>query len=301
MNKITLVFCFITIFCFSASAQKPVQIWGDNPISSKMRRSKVTVFKARENPSGMSVIVCPGGSYQLLSKKKEGYNVARWLNDNNITAFVLFYRVGLFGNHHPAMIQDLQRAIQLVKENSEEYSIAPDKTGVMGFSAGGHLAGTAGTYFDKNFLEGLGIMPQVSMRPAFVGMIYPVVTMTDNSIVHKRSRRKLLSSAYHPDLREMMSLELNVRPDMPPVFLVHCRDDKTVDYRNATTYGTTLQEKGVSHFFKLYDESGHGFGVNPPKGKGSKEAQQWTQLFIPWLEETMRIQLITETSQQQVL
>ena len=284
MNKITLVVFFITFIRLSASAQEHVQIWGDNLVSSKMNRSKLVVFKAKENPSGISVIICPGGSYHLLDKKEEGYKTARWLNDNGITAFVLFYRVGRFGNRHPAMIQDLQRAMQLVKENSEEYGIDPDKTGVMGFSAGGHLAGTAGVYFDKNFLEELDITPEVSMRPTFVAMIYPVITMTNDSIVHKKSRKNLLSGIYSPEIAQMMSLERNVRPDMPPVFLIHCKEDKTVDYRNATDYEMALKEKGVPHFFKLYNEPGHGFGVNPKKGRGAGEAPLWTQLFIPWLE-----------------
>jgi len=258
-----------------------------------MNRSKLAVYKAKENPSGVSVIICPGGSYRYLARKTEGRQVAKWLNDNNITAFVLFYRIGLFGNHYPAMIQDLQRAMQLVKENSEEYGIDPDKVGVMGFSAGGHLVGTAGTYFDRNFMENLHITPSVSMRPAFVTMIYPVVSMTNDSIVHGRSRRNLLSRKYSPELARMMSLEYNVRPDMPPVFLIQCIGDKTVNYHNAENYNTALKEKNIPHFYKLYNEPGHGFGTNPKKGKGAGQAPLWTRLFIPWLEETMHIQLKT--------
>ena len=285
------------LFSISLSAQQEIKIWGDNPVSGKMKRSILTVFQAKENPSGISVIVCPGGSYRYLDKKGEGYKVAQWLNENNITAFVLFYRRGLFGNRHPAMIQDLQRAKQIVKENSQKFDVNPDKIGVMGFSAGGHLAGTAGTYFDINFLEEFGVTPQVCLRPSFVSMIYPVVTMTDESIVHTKSRKNLLSSAYSSELARKMSLELNVRRDMPPVFLVHCIDDKTVDYRNATNYMARLQEKGVSNFFELYNECGHGFGVNPKMREGANEAPLWTQLFISWIEETLSIQLKSETFQ----
>ena len=296
MNKITFVFCFIAFIGLSAYAQKPVHIWGDAPVSPKMNRSKLTVFKPCENPSGISVIICPGGSYKLLDKKGEGYNIAQWLNDNSITAFVLFYRVGSFGNRHPAMIQDLQRAIQLVKENSNEYGINPDRLGVMGFSAGGHLAGTAATYFDKNFLEDLGITPQVSLRPAFVSMIYPVVTMTNDSIVHEKSRKNLLSDTCTPELAQMMSLENNVRADMPPVFLVQCKDDKTVDYRNADNYVIALKEKGVPYFYKLYDESGHGFGIS----KGAGEARLWYQFFIPWLEDSIQQNIHTTKQEKPV-
>jgi acetyl esterase/lipase len=282
MNKI--IFCFLILLVGTSTlAQESIKIWGDNPVSSKMNQATLTVFKAQENPSGISVIICPGGSYRYLDRKNEGTEVAQWLNDNNITAFVLFYRRGLLGNRHPAMIQDLQRAMQLVKENSQNYGIDPDKVGLMGFSAGGHLVGTAGTYFDINFLEEFGITPQVSMRPAFVTMIYPVISMTNESIVHQKSRRNLLSKTYSPELAQKMSLEYNVRPDMPPVFLVHCVGDKVVDYRNAVNYAAALTEKGVPHVFKLYDEPGHGFGINPKKGRS---AGLWTQFFIPWLEET---------------
>jgi acetyl esterase/lipase len=281
------------LFCTTIFSQQVIKIWGKHPVSRKMHRSKLTVFKAKENMSGISVIICPGGSYQLLAKKKEGYKVAQWLNENGITAFVLSYRVGLFGNHHPAMIQDLQRTIQLIKENADDYNINPDKVGVMGFSAGGHLVGTAGTYFDTNFMESLGIVPQTSIRPAFIAMIYPVITMTNDSIVHKRSRRKLLSTQFKqlPELAQMMSLEQNVRSDMPPVFLIHCKDDKTVNYYNSLYYNAALAEKNVPHCFKLYDKSGHGFGIKPDQRHNIIEAALWTQLFIPWIEDIMNVQL----------
>ena len=285
-----ILFCYIMFAGLVSSAQTSIQIWGAHPVSNKQNRSQMIVFKAKENPSGISVIICPGGSYSYLDRKNEGTEVARWLNDNNITAFVLYYRVGMNGNQHPAMIQDLQRAMQIVKENSHNYGIDPDKVGVMGFSAGGHLAGMAGTYFDTNFLEEFGITPQVSMRPAFVTMIYPVVSMFNEDIVHQKSRKNLLSRKYSPELAKKTSLEYNVSPDNPPVFLVHCVGDKVVNYLNSVKYADALTEKGVPHVIKLYDESGHGFGINPKKGKGAEQAPLWTQFFIPWLKEIMNVE-----------
>ena len=286
-NKIIVLVCFIVAAGLSASAQKTIKIWGENPVSSKMNRAKMLVYKAKENPSGISVIICPGGSYCYLGKNVEGKEIAKWLNKNNITAFVLHYRVGMYGNHHPAMIQDLQRVTQLVKENCATYGIDPNKVGMMGFSAGGHLVGTASVCFDTNFLEELGVTPHVSMRPAFTAMIYPVISMTNDSIVHEKTRKNLLSEIYAPELAQMMSLENTVRADMPPVFLIQCMGDKTVDYRNAESYAAALKEKGALLFYKLYHEPGHGFGIR----KGTGEVRQWYRLFIPWLEKTMQVQL----------
>ncbi len=285
MRIITILFPLLLSITLQAQT---IKIWGENPASSKMKRPELTVFKATENPTGISVIICPGGSYRYMGIKHEGYEVAEWLNKQGITAFVLRYRTGFYGNHHPAMIQDLQRAIQFVKENSLEYNIDTARVGLIGFSAGGHLVGTAATYFDANFMAPLGIHPKVSLRPAFVAMIYPVISMTD-SIAHKRSRKNLLTKHYTPEMAHMMSLEQNVRADMPPVFLIQCKGDKTVDYRNAVCYDAALTSKNVLHYFKLYDEEGHGFGINPKRGNG--KAPLWNLDFIPWLEKIEQVQI----------
>jgi acetyl esterase/lipase len=170
------------------------------------------------------------------------------------------------GNHHPAMFQDLERAMQLVKENSKEYGINPDKIGVMGFSAGGHLAGMAAIY----------------SKPHFAAMIYPVVSM-ENSICHKRSRRNLLGRRCSEELKQEMSLEKNVHPDTPPIFLMHCTGDKKVDYRNSVIFDKALTENNIKHKFLLFDEKGHGghgFGIRP-NGK----ATGWIDTFLEWVFE----------------
>ncbi|MDR3193896.1 MAG: alpha/beta hydrolase [Tannerella sp.] len=249
-----------------------------------MKRTEMTAYIAGENSTGVAVIICPGGSYCYLGMNGEGHRVAKWLQENGISAFVLRYRVGMYGNRYPAMIQDLQRAIQIVREDYADRGVVPEKVGVMGFSAGGHLAGTAATYFETDYLESAGIQTRVSLRPAFVAMIYPVVSMTD-SIVHKKSRRNLLGRHYTEDLRHRMSLEQNVRQDMPPVFLIHCRRDRTVDCRNAICYQQALTAKQVPCAFTLYDEKGHGFGINCKHIE--KHATAWTEIFIPWLQEIL--------------
>jgi acetyl esterase/lipase len=202
------------------------------------------------------------------------------LNGKGIAAFVLHYRTARFDNHHPAMIQDLQRSMQIVKENADKFKINPTKVGVMGFSAGGHLAGMAAEYFDTDFIANKGLQPLVDIKPYFAAMIYPVVSMED-SICHKKSRKNLLGKHFSPEQANMMSLEKNMRPDMPPVFLLHCIGDKTVDYRNSTVLDKALTEINVAHKFMLLDESkhgGHGFGIQPI-GKTAG----WIDEFIKWI------------------
>jgi acetyl esterase/lipase len=282
MNKIVFIYFFV---CFTftnifAFAQKTVKCWKENP-TYKQKWSELTAFLPdAPDSSGASVIICPGGSYYWLDMNNEGCDVAKYLCSKGITAFVLRYRTAMGDSHHPAMIQDLQRAMQLVKENAEHYGVHPEKIGVMGFSAGGHLAGTQAEYFDVDFIGGSEkITP---LKPSFAAIIYPVVSMTDEEIVHKKSRKNLLGKKYSPELAKMMSLEKNVRADMPPVFLLHCTGDKTVDYRNSVLMDKALTEKNVPHKFLLLDEKGcggHGFGIRP-NGK----ATGWIDEFLKWLQ-----------------
>lgn len=270
------------LFCVSKvhlASQNTIKLWDNLSATKKMKQSEMTVFIAENNPDGTAVIICPGGSYCYLGFKNEGIKVAKWFQKNGISAFVLRYRVGMYKNRHPAMIQDLQRAIQIVRENYSVYNIDTCKVGVVGFSAGGHLAGTAATYYNINFMEELGVETTVSLRPDFVAMIYPVVSMTD-SIGHKKSRRNLLGSNYTPELQKMMSLEQNVHSGIPPVFMIQCTKDQTVDYRNAFYYKDALRKKGVRCDFTLYDEKGHGFGIDPDSDK----APSWINRFTPWLK-----------------
>jgi acetyl esterase/lipase len=155
----------------------------------------------------------------------------------------------------------------------------------MGFSAGGHLAGTAATYFDTSFVDLPATAPKSLLRPTFAAMIYPVVTMSNEATVHKKSRKNLLTKRYTPQLAQMFSLEQNVRPDMPPIFVLHCTGDKTVHYRNSLSLDSALTAQGVPHKLLLFDESGHGghgFGIQP-NGKTTG----WQTIFLEWLKSTI--------------
>lgn len=230
-----------------------------------------------------AVIVCPGGSYCWHDYDTEGTEVAEWLRDNGIVAFVLKYPVQgkfqyvthsrlVFGGHrHPDMINSIQGAIRYVREHAADYGVSPQRIGCMGFSAGGHLVMSSAEFFYG---------PEV--RPDFVAPIYPVVSMSDRS-THKRSRRALLGETgkRSKTLRDSLSLERHVPANCPPVFLVNCKDDPVVRYRNSVLLDSALTAQGINHKYILYETGGHGFGASATKG--TAECRQWKGEFLRWL------------------
>lgn len=273
--------CFVVILCFVCSlcCSAQINIWEG---TSCRKYVELTPYIA-EKSNAPAVIVCPGGSYYWHDMQTEGHEVAKWLQANGISAFVLKYRTAkatafvfgyrlIFrGNRYPDPQDDLRRTIQLLKERSEEYGIDTTKIGAMGFSAGGHLVMSAAELFDNNDC------------PTFVVPIYPVVTMTA-PCVHKRSRRGLLgdNKTRNKELRERLSLEKNVPDNCPPVFLVNCVDDPIVDYHNSELLDSALTAKGIVHQYLQYQTGGHGFGASDIKG--SAECRAWRNEFIKWFE-----------------
>lgn len=226
-----------------------------------------------------AVIVCPGGSYFWLDSTTEGDSVGCTLAQAGIAAYVLHYRTGgilpfithsglLFpSHHHPMPLEDVQEAIRQVRSLGKYKRI-----GVMGFSAGGHLALSA------------AIFGQDSLRPDFIAPCYPVVTMSQ-PCVHTRSRRGLLGEwkKHSQRMRDSLSLEHHVTPDMPPVFLMNCVDDPVVDYRNSVLMDSALTAHHVNHRYIQYKTGGHGFGTT--WSKTSEEASHWFAEFLAWLRE----------------
>ena len=244
-----------------------------------------------EHPTGLGVIVCPGGSYFWLDDKAESHEVAKWLARNGIAGFVLKYRTAgwqnivpgprLGGSSFPDMLTDLQRAIQCVRESAGLYGV--QRLGAMGFSAGGHLVMLASEFYDTDFLQRVGISTQVSLRPDFTAPIYPVVTMRDESCVHKRSRRGLIGERRKQTLqmKDSLSLERHVRADGPPVFLLNCTDDPVVDARNSILLDEALSRAGVDHCYIRMEHGGHGFGAL--SSLQNEETSRWQDLFMSWL------------------
>lgn len=231
-----------------------------------------------------AIVICPGGSYFWHDTETEGHMVAKWLQSHGVAAFVLNYRTGSLlayithyrlifrGNRYPDPQNDLLMAIQHLKKNAQNYRIAPDRIGAMGFSAGGHLVMSAAELFDDED------------KPAFVAPIYPVITMT-HDCVHKRSRRGLLgeSKIRNAKLRDLLSLEKHVPANCPPVFLVNCCDDPIVDYRNSELLASALTAQQVPHVYIQYKSGGHGFGAS--ETKGTDESRAWKAEFIKWLND----------------
>lgn len=289
MKRIANILILIVISLLSdvrINAQTAINIWEG---TNNKANVKLTPYIAEGN-SNPAIIVCPGGSYFWLDRKTEGHGVAQWLQSQNISAFVLEYRVGGVpafithyrllsrGNRYPDMLLDVQRSIEFVRQNAETWKINPDAVGVMGFSAGGHLAALSGIYFDSNLLES-----QVSLKPNFIASIYPVVSLIA-PCTHKRSRRGLLGegSDISSAMKDSLSIERRVRADMPPVFLMNCVDDPIVKYQNSELFDSAMTAKGVEHKYIQYKTGGHGFGANP--SKTTSEAIAWKDEFINWLK-----------------
>ena len=232
-----------------------------------------------------AVIVCPGGSYHHLGLKGEGNTTATWFAQNGVTAFVLKYRTAESLYHHPAMLQDIQRAIQLVRENADEWDIDPSKVGIIGFSAGGHLVTMAGEFWQThNEIAKLGLECEVSLRPDFVIPVYPVVTMQDD-ISHKWSRNSLLGRGAKNQTQERkveFSMELNVPADMPPTYVVVCDDDPVVIPENSLRLYEALQAANIPSRLARYDWGGHGFGM---KDNDFMKEFHWNQALKEWLVE----------------
>ena len=245
------------------------------------QRVELTAYPAPVS-DGTAVIVCPGGSYFWHDMVSEGDSVGRWLQRQGVSAFVLryhtayvpafitHYRLLFRGNRYPDAQEDLREALSYVRSHAAHYHIVPDKIGVMGFSAGGHLVMSSVELFPRD------------EWPAFIIPVYPVVTM-NGPWVHKRSRRGLLGDnrTCSRRLRDSLSLERHVPDGCPPVFLVNCKDDPVVDYHNSVILDSALTARHIPHVYLQYATGGHGFGAN--SHKGSAECHTWRQRFLEWL------------------
>ncbi len=226
--------------------------------------------------TGTAVVVFPGGGYLHLSMDKEGDQIARWLNSLGVTAFVLKYRLGP-KYRHPIELGDAQRAIRTVRYKAGEFRVAANRIGIMGFSAGGHLASTAGTHFDAGNPGAADPIDRVSSRPDFLVLCYPVISF--GQYAHQGSKNALLGPNPDPKLVENLSNELQVTPQTPPTFLFHTTADTTVPVENSVLFYLALRKAGVPAEMHIYERGGHGAGL----GQTDEALSSWPARLADWM------------------
>ena len=224
-----------------------------------------------------AVIICPGGGYGIEAIDKEGHEPARWFQDRGIVGIVLKYRLpeGTDGDLSPT--KDVSRAIRLVRQRASEWNIDPERIGVMGFSAGGHLASTGATHFDVGDATSTDPIERVSSRPDFQILIYPVISM-DEKVGHSGSRERLLGKTPSAKALADASNDLQVNDKTPPAFLVHTSDDP-VSCENSLRYASALRRQGIPFELHLYERGGHGYGLRGGKGP----VDNWPERLEDWL------------------
>jgi len=284
-------------FCVAAGAQAQttvIPLWPEgvpnakaNPGPEKLNgdfisnvsQPTLTYYPAAAgHPAGTAVIIAPGGSYQFLAFNHEGRQYAQWLSSLGVAAFVLKYRLADYG--HPAPLQDVLRAIRTVRAHASDYGVAPDRIGVMGSSAGGHLAASAATLFDDAAGRTGAALDAVSARPDFALLIYPVITLMPPA-AHEGSRYALLGAKPAPELVKEMSLETRVSAQTPPTFLVHAEDDGAVPVDNSILFFQALTRAQVPAEMHLFERGGHGIGM----GAGHGDMSLWPKRAEEWLRD----------------
>lgn len=255
------------------------EVAGDRGLLSNISVPTLTVFApAIDRPNGTAVIVCPGGGYRHLSSEREGAQFAHWLNTLGVTAFVLKYRLAEFGQ--PAPLQDVLRAIRIVRSRAAEFHVDADRIGVMGSSAGGHLAACAGTMYDDEAGRTGAALDPVNARPDFLILMYPVITLAD-PYAHAGSRRALLGADAKPKLIARWSPDQHVTAATPPTLLIHTQADQTVPVQNSILFYEALTRAHVPAEMYLFEHGAHGMGMIDGLGTASA----WPARAADWLRD----------------
>ena len=262
--------------------EKAVTSGGITRISDVQKPDIAVYLPSGANTTGQAVVICPGGGYHILAYDWEGTDIAKWLNSLGIAGIVLKYRLPVDESNiisYLSPLMDAKRAIRLVKYHAKEWNIDPRKVGVMGFSAGGHLASTLGTHFDKGDPNAKDPVARESSRPDFMLLGYPVISMTD-SITHMGSKEALLRSDPSPARAREFSNELHVNKETPPTFIFLAADDKAVPPENSVVFFEALKKNNVPVEMHIYPKGGHGFSLAINK---SKHTARWTEDAAAWL------------------
>jgi acetyl esterase/lipase len=271
---------------FAQDAAQPIPLWPDGAPGALGKEEKdvptITPFLADPaKATGAAFVICPGGAYAGLADH-EGSHYARWLNEQGISGFVLKYRLGSKGYRHPAMLQDAARAIRLVRSKADAWKLDPNKIGIMGSSAGGHLASTALTHFDAGDPSSSDPVERLGSRPDLGILCYAVISMGTNT--HSGSRKNLLGDNPKPELVQLLSNELQVTTNTPPCFIWHTWEDKTVRVENSLDFGVALRAHRVPFELHIYEKGPHGIGLGAREWNPAKW-HRWTTDCAAWLKE----------------
>ncbi|GIW87607.1 MAG: beta-xylanase [Isosphaeraceae bacterium] len=257
---------------------------GEDPFHSGDIPTITVWLPARDRATGAAVVICPGGGYGFLATEHEGSEVAAWLNSIGVAGIMLKYRIAP-RYRHPAPLEDAQRAMRLVRHHAQAWGIDPDRVGILGFSAGGHLASTVSTHFDTGRHEAADPVERQSCRPDFAILVYPVIALA-TEYGHSGSRTNLLGDRPDPALLASLSNETQVTPRTPPTFLVHTAEDAAVPPENSLLYASALRRAGVPFELHLFAKGVHGLGLGTGwKGRIGPEPsfQAWPSLCEAWL------------------
>ncbi|MCH8827943.1 MAG: alpha/beta hydrolase [Planctomycetes bacterium] len=267
----------------NSAARPRLLLWSDGAPGAKgtadRDKPSITVYTPPAGKAnGCAVVVCPGGGYGHLAVGHEGKDFGEWFNSFGVTAFVLRYRIAPH-YRHPSPLLDVQRALRTVRSRAKQWNVDPQRIGVMGFSAGGHLASTAGTHFDRGRADAKDPIDRSSCRPDFLILAYPVVSFT-TKYTHKGSRRNLLGNSPNRKLVESLSNELQVTKETPPTFLFHTSADRGVPAENSVLFYLALRKAGVPAEMHIYAKGRHGVGL----AKSDPVLSSWSGRLRDWMQ-----------------
>jgi acetyl esterase/lipase len=295
IKKIALAFIVLLIVNVTSFAQdKTLKVWPDGaPDDNGMKEPEekydgvrvrnvseaemYVYLPEKEINTGAAVVICPGGGYRIEAMDHEGYDMAKWLASKGVAGIVLKYRLPY--GHDEIPLGDARRAIRIVRKNAQGWGIDPEKIGIAGSSAGGHLASTVGTHFDYGNKNSDDPVEQVGSRPDFMLLLYPVITLKEE-FGHMGSRVNLIGEGHDWEKISEYSNEMHVTPETPPAFLILADDDKAVPPRNSIEFYLALKENNVPAELHIFKDGGHGFGMN----KKGLPVDQWPELFYSWLK-----------------
>jgi len=275
---------WVPVHAGEAEKEKPPlqAIWPDGAPGAKGKEAAdvpgvMVYLPEKDKTNGAAIVICPGGGYGFLAMDHEGDQIAKWLNNNGIAGIVVKYRLGP-KYHHPTQLHDAQRALRFTRSHAKKWGIDPTRVGILGFSAGGHLASTAGTHYDRGQADSKDPIDQLSCRPDFMILMYPVITLTA-PYGHMGSRNNLLGQNPDPQLVESLCNEKQVTKDTPPTFLVHTTEDTGVPPENSLLFYMALNKNKVPAEMHVYEKGQHGLGLGPRDLPYST----WSDRCIAWM------------------